>query len=61
MKKKLISLVTAACMLAAVLTGCGAAKGNELPKKLVFTYVTAPLNVPTIVEKEKGILSVLPG
>ncbi len=25
--------------------------------KLVFTYVTSPLNVPTIVEKEKGIFA----
>ncbi len=55
MRKKFIGLVTAVCMVAAVLTGCGGAKGNEPPKELVFTYVTAPLNVPTIVEKEKGI------
>lgn len=55
MKKKLISLVTIVCMAAVVLTGCGGSKGEELPKKLVFTYVTAPLNVPTIVEKEKNI------
>lgn len=45
------------CMTAAAITGCGASKTEELPEKLVFTYVTAPLNVPTIVEKEKGIFA----
>ncbi len=62
----------AVCMAATALTGCGQAKTeaepentalentapeNELPEKVVFTYVTAPLNVPTIVEKEKGIFA----
>ncbi len=44
-------------MAAAVLTGCGSSKAEELPEKLVFTYVTSPLNVPTIIEKEKGIFA----
>lgn len=34
----------------------GAAAETDLDK-LVFTYVTSPLNVPTIVEKEKGIFA----
>lgn len=55
MKKKIISLVTAACMVATMLVGCGDTKAIENLEKMVFTYVTAPLNVPSIVEKEKEI------
>lgn len=57
MKKKILSLVMAACMAATVLTGCGGSRAEELPKELVFTYVTAPLNVPSIIEREKGIFA----
>lgn len=57
LKKKFLSLVMAACMAATVFTGCGGAKADALPEKMVFTYVTAPLNVPSIVEKEKGIFA----
>lgn len=57
MKKKIRSLIMAACMVATMLVGCGGSKTEELPEKLVFTYVTAPLNAPSIVEKEKGIFA----
>lgn len=57
MKKQFLSLVMAVCMAAGILAGCGASKAEELPEKLVVTYVTAPLNVPTIIEKEKGIFA----
>ncbi|MBQ8559854.1 MAG: NrtA/SsuA/CpmA family ABC transporter substrate-binding protein [Tyzzerella sp.] len=57
MKKKIISLIMAACMAAVTLTGCGGSETEALPEKLTFTYVTAPLNVPTIIEKEKGIFA----
>lgn len=60
MKKKILSLMMAASMVAALLIGCGGSKVETLPKfpeKLVFTYVTAPLNVPTIIEKEKEIFA----
>ena len=57
MKKKILSFIMAACMAAASLTGCGGSKTEEFPEKLTFTYVTAPLNVPTIIEKEKGIFA----
>ena len=43
-------------MSLAFLTGCGQ-KAEEFPEKMVFTYVTAPLNVPSIIEKEKGIFT----
>ncbi|MGN0136576.1 ABC transporter substrate-binding protein [Anaerotignum sp.] len=45
-------------MAATALTGCGgnAAEGESLDK-LTFTYVTSPLNVPSIIEKEKGIFA----
>ena len=57
MKKKLLSLLMAVCLTATVLSGCGGSKAEALPEKMVFTYVTSPLNVPTIIEKEKGIFA----
>lgn len=57
MKKKILSLIMVACMATVSLTGCGDFKAEALPEKLVFSYVTAPLNVPTIIEKEKGIFA----
>lgn len=55
MKKKIISLIMVACMATAIFTGCGNSKEEILPDRLVFTYVTSPLNVPTIIEDEKDI------
>lgn len=55
MKKKVLSLMMAVSMAVAALTGCGSPKAETNPEKMVFTYVTAPLNVPSIVEKEKDI------
>lgn len=88
--KKMIAVLTALTMGAAVLTGCGSSKTEETTgettaaetsaeaeaesssaeetseeagedasdlDKLVFTYVTAPLNVPSIVEKDQGIFA----
>lgn len=55
MKNKYIALTTAALIAATALTGCGTAE--ESLDKLTFTYVTAPLNVPSIIEKEKGIFT----
>ena len=57
MKKRILSLIMAVAMMAGIVTGCGAEEKAELPEKLVFTYVTAPLNVPSIIEKEKGIFA----
>lgn len=56
MKKKLVCLMMAACVALTSLTGCQASKEEALDQ-LTFTYVTAPLNVPSIVEKEKGIFT----
>ena len=55
MKKRVLGLAIAACMAVGMFAGCGAKDVAENPEKLVFTYVTAPLNVPSIVEKEKDI------
>lgn len=51
--KKVLSLIMAVCMTVAVFTGCGSAKSKGFPEKMVFTYVTAPLNIPSVVEREK--------
>ena len=48
-------MTMAALMAATALTGCGGR--SESLDKLTFTYVTAPLNVPSIIEKEKGIFA----
>ena len=55
MKKKIISMILVVCMGAMMLTGCGNTRAEQLPEKMVFTYVTAPLNVPSIVEREEEI------
>ena len=56
MKKRLIAITMAALMAVTALTGCGSS-AEESIDKLTFTYVTAPLNVPSIIEKEKGIFA----
>ena len=48
-------MTMAALMAATALTGCGGSSASL--DKLTFTYVTAPLNVPSIIEKEKGIFA----
>lgn len=57
MKTKFFSIFLAASMAVTAFAGCGASEEEKIPEKLVFSYVTAPLNVPTIVEKEKGIFA----
>lgn len=58
MKKKILSIVMAGCMMAAALTGCGQnAEEKAALDKLTVTYVTSPLNVPSIIEKENGIFA----
>lgn len=64
MKKKILSIIMTLSLLAGLLTGCAANNDEisaddtkDLPEKLTFTYVTAPLNVPSIVEKEKKIFA----
>ncbi len=56
MKKRFIAMAMAALMAVTALTGCGSSAEESLDK-LTFTYVTAPLNVPSIIEKEKGIFA----
>ena len=57
MKKKILSMIMVACMATVGLVGCGNTKTEELPDKLTFTYVTAPLNVPSIVERAEGFFA----
>lgn len=57
MKKKIFSFIMAVCMVTTALTGCKSKKTEQFPEKLTFTYVTAPLNVPSIVEKEKSFFA----
>lgn len=56
MKKRFIAMTMAALMAATALTGCSSSAEKTLDN-LTFTYVTAPLNVPSIIEKEKGIFA----
>lgn len=51
-------MAMAALMAMTALTGCGGgAEETASLDKLTFTYVTSPLNVPSIIEKEKGIFA----
>jgi len=69
--RKFIALGLAMCIGASALTGCAktssgntntapAPKGTtagqaSVPDKLTLTYVTSPLNVPTIIERDQNI------
>ena len=55
MKKRFFALTMAALMAVTALTGCGSKE--ETLDKMTFTYVTSPLNIPSIIEKEKGIFT----
>ena len=55
MKKRLLAMTMAALMAATALTGCGGS--SESLDKLTLPYVTSPQNVPSIIEKEKGIFA----
>lgn len=57
MKKKITSLIMVACLLTVAVVGCGKNKQEKLPEKLTFTYVTAPLNIPSIVERGENIFA----
>jgi sulfonate transport system substrate-binding protein len=57
--KKMVSALLAACVCVSALTTSSIAAQAETTDldQLVFTYVTSPLNIPTIVEKENGIFA----
>ena len=55
MRKRVLSLVVAGSLVVGALAGCGKTEQAKLPEELTVTYVTAPLNVPSIIEKEKDI------
>lgn len=53
MKKIIPLLLTCAALI--IFCGAQASAAEELPKKIAITYVKAPLNVPTIVERKLKI------
>lgn len=64
MKANLLKLMAATSVCVGLLAGCAPSQevqGKESEKlsvdKLVITYVTSPLNVPSVVEKEKQVFS----
>lgn len=55
--KRAIAILVSVCMIAAALTGCastGKAGSDYTVDTVTMTYVKAPLNVPSIVEKAQG-------
>lgn len=63
MKAKIFKLTAITAMCAGLLAGCGQTKPAEQNAeklsvdKLVVTYVTSPLNVPSVIEKEKQVFA----
>lgn len=57
--KKLLSILLTLTFCSCLLVGCGSQKAaqGDYPESVTFTYVTSPLNVPSIIEKEKGIFT----
>lgn len=55
MKKKIVSILLIVCMATMTFAGCGKKEEDKFPEKVSFTYVTAPLNIPSIVEKSEGM------
>lgn len=51
-------LVLGLCLIAGllVMVGCGSEQSKQEPKDLHLTYVKSPLNIPSIVEKQNGII-----
>ncbi len=59
MLKKSLAFATAAALSLAALAGCTASAASQAPAastvdKVAVTYVTSPLNVPSITERETG-------
>ena len=58
MKAKKCTTILLAFMLALVsLTGCASNQKADVPEKITVTFVSSPLNVPSIVEKNHGIFA----
>lgn len=55
--KKLITLFLLSCAALFLLCGCGGDKEAAAPETVTVTYVTAPLNLPSIVEKNQELFS----
>lgn len=51
--KKIMATIMCTAAIATTLTGCGQTKKVEKVDKINVTYVKAPLNVPSIIEKDK--------
>ncbi|MBE5960601.1 MAG: ABC transporter substrate-binding protein [Lachnospiraceae bacterium] len=57
MKKITSLLLVLTLAVSATFTGCSKKESASAPEKVTFTYVTAPLNVPSIIEKDKSIFA----
>jgi sulfonate transport system substrate-binding protein len=61
MKKRIITVLIASCAVLFALSGCGGDSTSEetanTPETVAVTYVTSPLNLPSIVEKNQELFS----
>lgn len=64
--RKFITFITTFIMMTTILSGCGQSTSSSQTvesetsntlKQVTVTYVQSPLNVPSIIEKEKGIFN----
>lgn len=55
--KNILAVALSAVMVTGALAGCGSKTKSESLETINLTYVKSPLNVPSIIEKNKGLLA----
>ena len=54
--RKILTLCLCLITVLFVMAGCGSEQSKQEPKDLHLTYVKSPLNIPSIIEKQNGIM-----
>ncbi len=55
--KRILAMALVMCFMALSLTACSSGNAGKVPEKLTVTFVSSPLNIPSIVEKNHSIFA----